>query len=65
MSAADLNDIGFYDIRPALSRVAGVGQVEVLSSDSREIEVVVDPTKLMAANLTVDDVSRRFGIPIS
>ena len=57
LSPAELNDIGFYDIRPALSRVAGVGQVEVLSSDTREIEVVVDPAKLIAANLTVDDVS--------
>jgi CzcA family heavy metal efflux pump len=57
LSAAELNDIGFYDIRPALSRVAGVGQVEVLSSDTREIEVIVDPAKMLAANLTVDDVS--------
>jgi CzcA family heavy metal efflux pump len=57
LSAAELNDIGYYNIRPALSRVPGVGNVEVLSSDTREIEVVVDPGKLLAANLTVDDVS--------
>src|SRR5690348_5548746 len=31
LSAAELHNIGFYDIRPALSRVPGVGQVEVLS----------------------------------
>jgi CzcA family heavy metal efflux pump len=57
LSAAELNDIGYYNIRPALSRVPGVGRVEVLSSDTREIEVVVDPGKLLAANLTVDDIS--------
>ena len=57
LSAAELNDIGFYNIRPAISRVAGVGNVEVLSSDTREIEVVVDPGKMLAAGLTVDDVS--------
>jgi CzcA family heavy metal efflux pump len=57
LSAAELNDIGYYNIRPALSRVPGVGNVEVLSSDTREIEVVVDPGKLLAANLTVDDIA--------
>ena len=56
LTAAELNDIGFYDIRPALSRVPGVGKVEVLSSDTREIEVIVDPGKMRAANLTIDDV---------
>jgi CzcA family heavy metal efflux pump len=57
ISAADLYDYGFYVVRPALSRVAGVGHVAVLSSDTREIEVIVDPAKLIAAQLTVDDVS--------
>lgn len=58
LSAAELHDIAFYDIRPAISRVPGVGNVEVLSSDTREIEVIVDPERLRAANLTIDDVSQ-------
>jgi CzcA family heavy metal efflux pump len=57
LSSADLHDQGFYVIRPALTRVAGVGRVEVLSSDTREIEVIVDPAKLVASNLTVEDVA--------
>lgn len=57
LSAADLYDYGFYVIRPALSRVSGVGHVGVLASDTREIEVIVDPAKLLAATLTVDDVA--------
>jgi CzcA family heavy metal efflux pump len=57
LSPADLHDYGFYVIRPALARVPGVGKVDILSSDTREIEVVVDPAKLLAAGLTVDDVS--------
>ncbi|HKW03236.1 MAG TPA: efflux RND transporter permease subunit [Vicinamibacterales bacterium] len=56
LSPAELHDIAFYDIRPAVSRVPGVGNVEVLSSDTREVEVIVDPDKIRAANLTVDDV---------
>ena len=44
-------------MRPALSRVAGVGNVEVLSSDTREIEVIADPARLAAAGLTIGDVA--------
>ena len=57
LSSAELHDYGFYVIRPALARVPGVGRVEVLSSDTREIEVIADPGKLAAAGLTIDDVS--------
>ena len=57
LPAADLHDYGFYVIRPALSRVSGVGHVGVLASDTREIEVIVDPAKMLASKLTVDDVS--------
>jgi CzcA family heavy metal efflux pump len=58
LSAADLHDYGFYVIRPALSRVAGVGRVNVQASDTREIEVIVDPAKLVASNLVVADVAQ-------
>ena len=57
LSSADLRDNAFYVVRPALARVAGVGHVEVLASDEREIEVIVDPARLLAARLTVDDVA--------
>jgi multidrug efflux pump subunit AcrB len=54
---ADLRDYAWYVMRPAFSRVPGVGRVEVLASDSREIEVVADPARLLAAGLTLKDVS--------
>src|SRR3954471_4632450 len=56
---ADLYDYAFYVMRPRLARVAGAGQVEVASSDTREIEVVTDPARLLAAGLTVHDVAER------
>ena len=49
LTSAELHDYAFYVMRPALSRVAGVGNVEVLSSDTREIEVIADPARLTAA----------------
>lgn len=57
LSSADLYDNAFYVVRPALSRVPGVGRVEVSASDTREIEVIVDPARMLAARLTVDDVA--------
>jgi len=57
LATADLNDYARYVMRPALARVPGAGNIEVLSSDTREIEVVLDPLKLTAAGLTVADVS--------
>jgi CzcA family heavy metal efflux pump len=57
LPSADLYDYAFYVMRPALSRVAGVGNVEVLASDTREIEVVADPARLTASGLTIGDVA--------
>lgn len=57
LPSADLYDYGFYVMRPAISRVAGVGNVEVLASDTHEIEVIADPAKLRAAALTIGDVA--------
>ena len=44
-------------MRPELARVPGAGTIEVQASDTREIEVVLDPAKLAGAGLTVVDVS--------
>ena len=57
LSSADLYDYAFYVMRPALSRVPGVGNVEVLASDTREIEVIADPARLTASGLTIGDVA--------
>jgi CzcA family heavy metal efflux pump len=57
LSATALYDYAFYVMRPALSRVPGVGSVEVLSSDTPEIEVIADPARLAAAGLTIGDVA--------
>src|SRR5207247_1888628 len=46
-----------YDIKPLISRVPGVGRVEVQGSDIREIEVVTDPARLAATGLTYTDLA--------
>jgi CzcA family heavy metal efflux pump len=60
LSSAELHDYAFYVMRPRLARVAGAGQVAVSASDTREIQVVTDPARLLAAGLTVHDVAERL-----
>jgi CzcA family heavy metal efflux pump len=57
LATADLYDYANFVIKPAMARVPGAGLIEVQASDTREIEVIVDPAKLTAAELTVVDVA--------
>jgi CzcA family heavy metal efflux pump len=55
--AKDLRDLAEFEVRPLLSRVPGVANVEVLASEEREISVIVDPERLNASKLTIDQVA--------
>ena len=57
---SQLRDLALYQIRPALSRVPGVGPVSVTAGFEREVEVQIDPARVEAAGLTVEDVARRL-----
>jgi CzcA family heavy metal efflux pump len=57
LATPDLNDYATYVVKPELARVPGAGNIEVLATDTREIEVVLDPAKLAAADLAVTDVA--------
>ncbi|HVH68939.1 MAG TPA: efflux RND transporter permease subunit [Gemmatimonadales bacterium] len=54
---ATLYDIARYQIKPILSRVPGVGRVDVLGSDVPEVEVIVDPVRLSQQGMTFDDLA--------
>lgn len=54
---ADLRDIALYQLRPLLSTIPGVAQINVLGGETEEFRVEVDPAKLEAHNLTLEDVS--------
>ena len=56
----DLRDKAFYILRPLFSRVPGVGQIEVQSSDTREISVIVDPQKMLAHRISLVDIAERL-----
>jgi CzcA family heavy metal efflux pump len=54
---ATLYDIARYQIKPLISRVPGVGRVDVQGSDVREIEVIADPARLALQQITFADVA--------
>jgi CzcA family heavy metal efflux pump len=54
---ATLYDIARYQIKPLISRVPGVGRVDIQASDVREIEVIADPAKLAAQQMTYADLA--------
>ncbi|MFZ3200026.1 MAG: efflux RND transporter permease subunit [Candidatus Acidiferrales bacterium] len=57
---ADLHDDAQYVLRPLLTRVQGVGQVEVQATDTREVSVIADPQETLAHHLTLNDVSAQL-----
>src|SRR5256885_439203 len=54
---ARLYGLARYDIKPLISRVPGVGRVDVQGSDVRELEVIADPALLAAHRLTYSDLA--------
>jgi CzcA family heavy metal efflux pump len=54
-----LRELGDLVLRPALSRVHGVGRIEVLGGDVREVEVVLDPERTAALHLRPADIAER------
>jgi len=50
-----------FIVRPAFSRAPGVGRVEVVGGDPREVEVVVDPARLATIRLRPSQLAQRVG----
>jgi CzcA family heavy metal efflux pump len=56
----ELREAAEYVVRPALANVAGVGRIEVLGGDVREVEVILDPELASSLHLTPADVAERL-----
>ena len=54
----ELRDIATYQVRPLLTGVTGVSGVSVTGGSDEEYQVLVDPIRLLAKNLTIDDVAQ-------
>ncbi len=54
----ELRDIALYQIRPVLSAIPGVAKVDVLGGAIAEYQVLVDPARINALGLSLDDVAK-------
>ena len=57
-SLVDLRNLAFYQLRPALSAVVGVGKVGVQGGEIEEWRVIADQGKLNSLNMTLDEVAK-------
>ncbi|MEO8628511.1 MAG: efflux RND transporter permease subunit, partial [Betaproteobacteria bacterium] len=51
-----LRDYGYFQLRRELTTVAGIARVEILGGKQEEYEVLVDPARLRAIGLSINDV---------
>jgi len=56
LSAVELRDIVQWIVKPQILAVPGVAQAQIFGGAVRERQIEVDPIKLAAAGLTLDDV---------
>ena len=56
----DLRDYAVYNLRPVITRVPGVANVEVDATDTREISVIIDPQKALAHRISLPDIADRL-----
>ncbi len=58
LSPVELRDVAYYQLRPLLSTVSGVAKVDVQGGAEAEWHVMIDPARLEAHGLTLDDVAK-------
>jgi HAE1 family hydrophobic/amphiphilic exporter-1 len=58
MTPRDLYDFVDNQLRPILQNVAGVGQVNIIGGDEREIQINIDQEKLLSYGLNITSVTQ-------
>jgi CzcA family heavy metal efflux pump len=56
LSPLELRDVVQWIVKPQILAVPGVAQVQIFGGEVRERQIEIDPARLAAAGLTVDDV---------
>ena len=58
VSLATLRSVADYQVAPLLSGIAGVARADAIGGAVEEVHAVVDPARLQALGLTLDDVAK-------
>jgi CzcA family heavy metal efflux pump len=65
VSQVEMSTLARWTIRPRLMAIAGVANVAIWGQRDRQIQVLVDPNRLQAHGVTVEDVVRATGEAVS
>ncbi|HZM92412.1 MAG TPA: efflux RND transporter permease subunit [Vicinamibacterales bacterium] len=65
LSQVEMSTLAKWTIRPRLMAIPGVANVAIWGQRDRQIQVLVDPSRLQAHGVTVDDVVRATGEAVS
>jgi multidrug efflux pump subunit AcrB len=58
LSLTTIRDLALFQIRPLLTSIPGVASIGVIGGSDQEYQVLIDPNRLTAAGLTIDDVAK-------
>ena len=61
LSQRDLSELAIWTIRPKLMAVPGVANVAVWGQRDKQFQVIVDPDRLRAHGVTLDQITRAAG----
>jgi CzcA family heavy metal efflux pump len=65
LSQVDMSTLAKWTIRPRLMAITGVANVAIWGQRDRQLQVLVDPNRLQAHGVTVDDVVKATGEAVS
>lgn len=61
MAPRDLYDLADNQVRPILQNVTGVGRVNIIGGDEREINININQDKLLAYGLSISQITQAIG----
>jgi CzcA family heavy metal efflux pump len=65
LSQVDMTTLVKWTVRPRLMSIPGVANVAIWGQRDRQLQVLIDPDRLRAHNLSIDDVVRAAGEGVS
>ncbi len=61
VSLTTMRDLALYQLRPLLTGIPGVATIGVSGGSDEEFQIIVDPNRLIASGVSIDDVAKAVG----
>src|SRR5882757_237459 len=61
VSLTTIRDLALYQLRPLLTGIPGVATIGVSGGSDEEFQIIVDPNRLIASGVSIDDVDKAVG----